>query len=147
MTSIDFNFFCSAARTGDIAALEHCLNCGIDIHLCNDLALRYAEENGQTEAVIFLRQHGANIHVLDDISIRKASLEGDIQTVEKLLKKGFCSEEAKLYAMYNAMLCGYDEIVKLLFKNDISPDNEAVLRVLKICKHDKVIALFEDYLK
>lgn len=84
-----------------------------------------------------------------DETLRNSSLYGATQTVKDLLDKNACSEQAKLYAMYNAILLGYDEIVKLLLDNDVSPtaNDGAVLRVLKFCKHDKVIALFKDYLK
>lgn len=150
MAIIDFNYFFSAARIGDIKALNRCLNCGIDIHSCNDLALRSAKESGQNEAVIFLLENGANINVLDDDSaLRYSSLRGDSQTVKRLLDKGLCSQEAKVYATYNAIFCGHAEIVALLLNHGVDPlaNNGAILRVLKFCKYDKVIALFEDYLK
>jgi len=116
--------------------------------LCNDLALRFAKENAQTEAVIFLLENGANIYALDDSEIRLASSKGDTEKVKQLLEKGTCSQEAKLYATYNGILYGHEEIVKLL-KNYISPleNNGAILKVLSLCKYEKVIALFKDYLK
>lgn len=82
-------------------------------------------------------------------ALRNSSLYGATQTVKDLLDKNVCSEQAKLYAMYNAILLGYDEIVALLLDNGVSPtaNDGAVLRVLKFCKHDKVIALFKEYLK
>ena len=84
-----------------------------------------------------------------DEALRNSSLYGATQTVKDLLGKNICSEQAKLYAMYNAILLGYDEIVSLLLDNGVSPtaNDCAILRVLKFCKHDKVIALFKEYLK
>ena len=150
MTIINLNPFFSAARIGDIKILQYYLNHHIDIHLYNDLALRTAKESGQTEAVIFLLENGANINVLDDDSaLRYSSLRGDYQSVKQLLVKGLCSEEAKLYATYNAIFYGYDKIIEILLNNGVNPtaNNGAILRVLKLCKYDNIIALFKDYLK
>lgn len=149
MATIDLNFFFSAARTGDITTLKNFLDDGIDIHLYNDLALRLARETGQTEAVIFLLENGANLYVLDDdAALRYSSLRGDSCSFNQTLKNGNCSQEAKLYSMYNAIFCGHDEIVKSLLDDGISAaeNNGAILRVLKFCKHDKVLALFKEYL-
>ena len=50
--------------------------------------------------------------------------------------------------MYDAILNGHVEIVKLLLENGVSPlDNDcAILKVLRLCKYDNIIALFENYL-
>lgn len=147
MATIDLNSFLSAARTGDISTLRNCLENGVDIHLCNDLALRYAKENAQTEAVIFLLENGANIYVLDDVELRLASSNGDAEKVKHLLEKGTCSQDAIIYATYNGILYGHEEIVKLL-KNYVSPlaNDGAILKVLSLCRYEKIIELFEDYL-
>lgn len=150
MGTININFFLSAARTGNIFRLKFSLDSGIDIHYDNDLALRYAKECGQTEAVIFLLENGANIYALDDdAALRYSSMCGDIQTVNHLREKGTCSQEAKLYATYSSMLYGHDKIVKLLLDDGISPteNNGAILKVLKLCTHEKVIDLFKNYLE
>lgn len=149
MATIDLNFFFSAARTGDITALKNFLDDGIDIHLYDDLALRSARETGQTEAVIFLLENGANLYALDDdAALRYSSLRGDSYSFNKILKNGNCSQEAKLYSMYNAIFCGHDEIVKSLLDDEVllTKNSGAILRVLKFCKHDKVLALFKEYL-
>ena len=148
MATIDLEVFFLAARTGNIKLLEYCLNNGIDIHTGNDFALRLAAENGQIEAIRFLVEKGANVSALDDTMLRLASLKGKISTVQKILSRGFCSQEAKLYGMYNAILHGHTDIVKLFLENGVSPtDNDgAVLKVVKMCRYENVIALFEDYL-
>ena len=150
MGTININFFVSAARSGNIFKLKISLDSGFDIHYDNDLALRSAKECGQTEAVIFLLDNGANIYALDDdAALRYSSLRGDIQTVNHLREKGSCSHEAKIYATYSAILSGHEDIVSSLLQDDISPteNDGAILKVLKFCKHEKVIALFKDYLK
>ncbi len=85
---------------------------------------------------------------LDDTRLRSASINGDFETVQKILTRGKCSEKAKLYAMYNAILYGHADIVKLLLQNGVFPNgnDDAILRVLKLCEHENIIILFEDYL-
>ena len=148
MATIDLEVFFMAARQGNIKCLKFCLENGVDIHSANDFALRIAAANGKMEVVKFLLENGANIHVLDDCLLRLASLNGKIQTVTNLLEYASCSHEAKLYAMFNAILYGHIDIVKLLLANGVSPydNNGAVLKVVKMCKYDDIVALFEDYL-
>ena len=148
METIDLNIFFLAAQNGDIFILKKCLDSGIDIHSCNDLALRLTVTNNHTKAIIFLLSHGANIQAVCDAELRHSSLDGDIDTVEMLLESNSCSQEAKLYAMYNAIFCKHENIIKLLLQHGVSPtaNNSAVLNVVKLCKHDNVTALFEDYL-
>lgn len=148
MANIDLEVFFMAARQGNIKCLKYCLDNGVDIHSANDFALRIAAENGEMEVVKFLLENGANIHVLDDCLLRLASLNGKAKTVINLLEYGSCSYEAKLYAMFNAILYGHIDIVKLLLQNGVShtDNNGAVLKVVKMCKHNDIIALFENYL-
>ena len=146
METFDFYYFCSAARTGNINALQNCLDAGINIHACNDIALRYAVEYNHAEAVIFLLENGADIHSIDNHKLRNSALYGDIPTVQNLLEKGSCNQEAKIYALYNAILAGHTEIVKLFLENDICilSNNYSILN---FCTNEEIISLFEDYLK
>ena len=149
MTTINLSNFFLAAQTGNIDVLKFCLENGIDIHSHNDLALRKAKENGQVETVIFLLKNGANINVFcNDDKLRFSSAIGDYKTVNELLQKNSCSRNAKTYAMYNAIFYGHTSITKLLLDNGVSPtdNNGAILKVLKLCKSDEIIALFEEYL-
>ena len=148
MATIDLEVFFMAARQGNIKCLKYCLDNGVDIHSANDFALRIAAANGKMEVVKFLLENGANIHALDDCLLGLASINGKLQTVINLLEYGSCSYEAKLYAMYNAILYGHIDIVKVLLIKDVSPyDNDgAVLKVVKMCKYDDILELFENYL-
>lgn len=147
MTNIDLNSFLLAARTGNITVLKNGLEQGIDIHLCNDLALRYAKQNNQTEAVKFLIANGANALILDDVDLRLYSSIGDTEKVMQLLIKGNCSQEAMTYAIYNGILYNHEEIVGIL-KDYVSPlaNDGAILKVLSLCQNPKIIALFEEFL-
>ena len=100
-------------------------------------------ENNQAKAVIFLLNNGANINAVNDFTLRRASLEGDIQTVSFLLESNSCSQEALLYAMYNAIFSRHEDIIKLLLP---FAHNGAVLNVVKLCNDEKLSTLFKNYL-
>ena len=148
MTNIDLKIFFSAAYNGDIFILKKCLDDGIDIHACNDLALRLASKSKHQIAIDFLLARGANIQAIYDAELRQAALEGDIETVSKIFKQFSCSEIAKIYAMYNAIFGRHENIVEFLLKNGVSPtaNNGAILNVVKLCNDDKVNKWFENYL-
>jgi len=149
MASIDLNIFFLAAQNGDIFILKKCLDNGIDIHSCDDLALRLAVKFNHKNAIIFLLTNGAYIQAVYDATLRRSSLEGNIEIVKSLLETDSCSQEAKMYAMYNAIFCRNEEIIKLLLQNGVSPtaNNGAVLNVVKLCNNEKINIIFKDYLK
>lgn len=149
MATSDLNFFFSAAHSGDVSILRKCLDNGIDIHSCDDLALRLATKNNHTKAILFLIDRGANIQAVYDEELRHASLEGKTKIVKVLLEDYSCSEEAKMFAMYNAIFGRHEDIVELLLQHGVSPmaNNGAILNVVKHCNNDKINKLFEDYLK
>lgn len=144
MATIDLNFFFLAARSGDIFVLQKCLNEGIDIHSCNDLALRLTVTNDHTKATIFLLSRGANIQAVYDAELQDAALKGQTQKVKILLEDYSCSDDGKLYAMYNAIFGKHEDIINLLLP---FVHNEAVLNVVKFCNDDKINDLFKEYLK
>ena len=149
MTTSDLKKFFSAVRNGDIFTLKKCINDGIDIHSYNDLALRIAVKSHEQKSIIFLLTNGANINAVYDDALRQFSLEGELELVQSLLDNNTCSEEAKIYAMFNAIFNRNEDMIKLLLQNGVSPtaNNEAVLNVVKLCKDDKIATLFEDYQK
>ena len=148
MATSDLNFFFSAAQNGDIFILKKCLKDGIDIHACDDLALRLAVKENHTTAIVFLLTHGANAQAVYDASLRKSSLVGNLQDLKTLLESNSCSQESKIYAMYNAIFSRNSEAIKLLLQNGVSPidNNGAVLKVVKLCNDSKINALFKEYL-
>jgi len=148
MASIDLDIFFSAANNGDIFILKKCLDDGIDVHSCDDLALRLAAKRNHTKAIVFLLSQGADIQAVFDAELRYSSLEGDVEKVKMILENYSCSEKAKTYAMYNAIFGRHEEIVDLLLQNGVSPtaNNGAVLNVVKLCNNEQVNKWFEDYL-
>ena len=146
---MDLNFFFLAAANGDVFVLKKGLNSGIDVHSCDDLALRLAVKGNHSKAIVFLLTRGANIQAVYDAALRQSALKGDAKTVKSLLENNLCSQEAKIYAMYNAIFCRHEIIIKLLLQNGVSPtaNNEAILKVVKYCNNNQINALFKDYLK
>ena len=148
MTTNDLNFFFAAAHNGDVFILKKCLDSGIDVHSCNDLALRLATKGNHSQAILLLLSRGAYAQAVYDDELRRYSIEGNSEAIRILLQEYSCSEEAKAYAMYNAIFCRHENIIKLLLKNGVSPtaNNNAILNVAKFSRDAKIIALFEDYL-
>ena len=86
----------------------------------------------------------------DDAALRSYAEKGDVHSLNRILKKGTCSELAKLYAMYNGILYCHVNIVKAMLAAGVEPTsaaNDPILRVLKLCKDPKIIALFDKYTK
>ena len=148
MANIKLSIFFAAAYNGDIFILKKCLDEGIDIHSCDDLALRIVTKANHTKAILFLLSRGANIQAIYDEELRRVSLEGNTNAVKILLSEYSCSEEAKIYAMYNAILGRHEDIVKLLLQDGVSPtaNNGAILNVVKLCNNVQVNKWFEKYL-
>lgn len=149
MATIDLNVFFLAAHNGDLSVLKKALNSGIDVHSCDDMALRLAVKANQRRAILFLVSRGASIQSVYDEALRGATLREDVETVQSLLVNDYCSEEAKIYAMYNAIFCKNEEIIKLLLEHGVSPtaNNNAVLNVARFCGDSKIMTMFENYLK
>ena len=97
---------------------------------------------------MFLLARGANIQAVYDEELLRASLEGKVKTVKVLLEEYSCSQEAKIYAMYNAIFARHQEIIKLLLQHGVSPteNNKAILNIVKLCNDDIINKLFENYL-
>ena len=148
MANEDLRFFFLAAHNGDIFILKKCLNSGIDVHSCDDMALRLAVKANQHKAIAFLISHGASIHAVHDEALRGATLRDDTEAVKSLLANDNCSEDGKIFAMYNAIFWKNEEIIRLLLENGVSPtaNNNAVLNVARFCGDSKVMAIFENYL-
>ena len=142
MANMDLNFFLLAARNGDIFVMKKHLDAGIDIHAFDDLALRLTVKFNHSKATTFLLARGANIHAVYDAELRDAALKGETDKVKILLEDYPCSDDAKLYAMYNAIFGRHEDVINLLLP---FAHNEAVLNVVKFCNDDKVSALFEKY--
>jgi ankyrin repeat protein len=60
----------------------------VNIHTSNDYALRCAVNNGNTEIVKLLLEHGADIHANNDEALRKAVTNKNTDMVKLLISRG-----------------------------------------------------------
>ena len=74
-----------ASNNGHTETVKVLLEHGADVHADDDWALRWASYNGHTETVKVLLEHGADVHARDDYSLRLASDNGHTETVKLFL--------------------------------------------------------------
>jgi hypothetical protein len=87
---------------------------GIDLHLYDEYALRWASENGHLEVVKLLLENGANLHIEHDCVLRWASWNGHLEVVKLLLENGADLHADDDYALRSASVNGHLEVVELL---------------------------------
>ena len=86
----------------------------------------------------------------DDFDLRSYADKGDVRNLKRMLKKGTCSDIAKLYTMFSGILYCYPDIVIAMLEAGVTPTSapdDPILRVLKLCKDPKITVLFEKYTK
>jgi Ankyrin repeats (3 copies) len=118
---LKFYLLAFAAIGGRVEALQFLMDRGADIHVYDDIALRWAAEHGQVNAVVFLLDHGADIHSLDDAALREAVSFGKLEVVRLLLDRG-----ADISTMHDVCICiaarsGSVEMVQLLLDRGALP--------------------------
>lgn len=90
---------------------------GADIHEGDNVALRYASNEGHIEVVKLLVKHGADIHARDNSSLRYAARYGHLEVVKHLIENGADIHAGEDYALRWAADSGYFEVVKYLVEN------------------------------
>lgn len=68
--------------------IEKLLVLGVDVHVYDDCALRWASQNGYVEIVEVLLEAGADVHVFEDDSLYLAGENGHISVAVKLVEAG-----------------------------------------------------------
>ena len=66
---------------GHLDVVKYLVDQGADIHLLNDIAVRYASRYGYLDVVKYLVDNGANIRANDDESLRQAREKGHTEIV------------------------------------------------------------------
>ncbi len=71
--------FWRAASDGNFEIVEYLLSKGVDVHICDDLALRMAVEYGHLRIVSFLLKNGASVNEISeelfDVALRNDFLD------------------------------------------------------------------------
>jgi len=90
-----------------------------------DKMLIYTSENGMTNEVKFLLNHGANVHVNNEQPLRWTSTGGYTEIVKLLLDHGADVHANNDYSLRWASIHGHTDVVKLLID---AGANESVLK-------------------
>jgi len=101
-------------RKIDLQVIKELVEEGADIHANDDLALRWAAENGHLDVVKFLVKEGADIHVFDELALRWAAENGHLDIVKFLVSKGANIHAENDEALRLAVVNGYLDVVKYL---------------------------------
>lgn len=96
---------------------------GANIHAGQDLALRWAAENGAVEAVKFLLERGANVKAWGREALRLAKLDGNSEIV-KLLEESNSGTETKFPLLD----------VNINFRVDVEDLQQALYEVGRVLK-------------
>lgn len=106
------------------------LKAGADLHVQEDIALRWAAKYGYHEVVKTLLKAGADVHAEDNESLCFAAKYGHLEVVKTLLKAGADVHAWGDYALYWAAANGYLAVVETLLKAgaDVHTWNDRALR-------------------
>ena len=108
--------FIKQCEQGNTEIVKFLLEHGADVHAKNDEALTYAAENGHTEIVKMLIENGAHVFADNNYAVRYAAKKGHTEIVKLLLEHG-----ADIHADNDCALCwaafyGRTETVRLLLE-------------------------------
>jgi len=70
---------------------------GVDVHVDNDYALRWASRYGYSKVVKVLLENGADVHVWNDYALRRASQNGHTKVVKLL--KSYMKDQTKVKSL------------------------------------------------
>jgi len=110
---------------------------GADIHIDDELTLKWASENGHFETAKLLLKHGANVNANNEWALRCASINGHLKIVKLLIKNG---SDIHDWALRFASENGHLEIVKILIEHGAytHAKNNGALMAARIYGHTKV---------
>jgi len=100
----------------DPKTFEYLIECGADIHVNHEYALRWACKNGYLEVVKFLVESGADIHVCCEYPLRFAAKNGHLEVVNFLVENGAVVQCCQNYPLHLAAQNYHFSIVIFLIK-------------------------------
>jgi ankyrin repeat protein len=105
------------ARNGDLEKVKKCVENGANIHVDNDLALKFAAANGHLEVVEYFIENGANVCTNNDYALSVAAVYGHFEVVKYLVEHGADIHTVNDLALKYAIIHKKFEIVKYLVEN------------------------------
>ncbi len=126
-----------------IETFKYLISKGLDIHIDNDIPLRYASRNGYLDIVKFLVENGANINANNDYALGGASENGYLDIVKFLVENGANINANNDYALGCASRNGYLDIVKFLVENgaNVRASDDYALRYASENGHLSIVKL------
>ncbi len=103
--------FLNSCKDGNLKRVTYTIDKGVNIHIHNDLALRWAAKYNNKDIVNLLLNNNANIHAKGDDALIKACQKGNSDIVKILVDKGSKTPDALVAASKN----NHYSIVKYLF--------------------------------
>lgn len=137
-----------AAKQGRLSIIKLLLNSGADIHISDDMALRWACFYGHLDCVSLLLDHGADVHAANDDALFMASQRGHVDIIKILLDYGADVNANNTNALAQASYQGHIGVVRLLLERgaDVHARNDHALTLANQKKHDAVVQILYEYM-
>jgi len=128
-------------REINLEVIKELVNEGVNVHVNNDCALRFASENGHVEIVKFLVSKGANVNACNDYPLQSAANNGHLEIVKFLVSEGANVHSGNYCALRFASENGHLEIVKFLVSvgANVHSENDVALRWAVLNGHDMAL--------
>jgi len=130
----------------DVDTWKWMIKNGVDITANDNLAIRWASQNGHLKVVKYLHENGADITANTNFGIRWASRYGHLKVVKYLHENGADITASGNFAIRWASRNGHLEVVKYLYENgaDITVDDNYAIRWASHYGHLKVVKYLKE---
>ena len=91
------------SKNGRLDVVKHLIECGADIHIRDDEALRCASRVGRLDVVKYLVECDADIHACNDSTLIWASINGHLDVVH-YLKSIYIERYKEKFLCYNCLV-------------------------------------------
>lgn len=149
----ELNFFelvLNDCAFGNVDIIKYFIECGNDIHLEDDFALRLAIEKGYSDIVRYLVKAGADIHVGNDFALRNALYNDDYDLIKFLIEHGANTNVNGGLVLEFAVLNNNFDLFKLCIKHgaDIYVKDSYIFTLTNDIKYNKMyLYLLDVHLK
>jgi len=109
-----------ASENGHLEIVELMIEHVANIHARRECALKWASNNGHFEIVKLLLEHGANVHAVEDCALRWASAQGQLEVIKLLIKHGAYANAKGNGALKAARINGHKKVAEFLLKHGAS---------------------------
>lgn len=139
--------FITAVQGGDWSYAGKLMRRGVDVTVRDNIAVKYAAEQGRTDVVEALLDKGADLHASDDLPLRDAAQNGHLKTVKLLIDRGADIAAEDNEALRNAAEKGHTDVARVLLEYgaDIHADDDYALRWAAENGHADTVQLLLEY--